>query len=88
MRSTHLHPEYAEGRVAREIEEKTARLPSDTFLWLGLSAIAGSLIMKLMGKSHMSLFIGEWAPVILLLGVYNKLVKIAGSDQVETPLRR
>lgn len=28
-------------------------------------------------------FIGMWAPTFLLLGLYNKLVKVAGSDRVE-----
>jgi hypothetical protein len=27
--------------------------------------------------------VGEWVPTILLLGVYNKIVKVAGSDRFD-----
>jgi hypothetical protein len=72
-------PEHAEGQVARTIEQQTAKLPSDTFLWAAVGAIAGSLTLQLAGKQKASLFIGQWAPTFLLLGLYNKIVKVAGS---------
>ena len=73
-------PEHREGVVARTIEEQTAKLPSDTFLWLAFGSIAGSLTLKFLGRSHDALFVGQWAPTFLILGLYNKLVKVAGSD--------
>ena len=73
-------PEHQEGTVARAIEQQTAKLPSDTFLWLAGASIATSLTLKLMGKDHEALFVGQWAPSFLLLGLYNKIVKVAGSD--------
>jgi len=73
-------PEHAEGTVARAIENQTAKLPSDTFLWLAGASIATSLTLRLMGHEHKSLFVGQWAPTFLILGLYNKLVKVAGSD--------
>jgi hypothetical protein len=72
--------EHSEGRVARAIEQQTAKLPSDTFLWAAGGAIATSLTLKIMGKDHESMFIGQWVPTLLILGLYNKLVKVAGSD--------
>ena len=30
-----------------------------------------------------STFIGQWVPTLLLLGVYNKIVKVMGSDRAE-----
>ena len=77
---TFTPPEHSEGPVAKAIEEQTAKLPSDTFLWLAGASIAGSLTLKLMGKDHQALFVGQWAPTFLILGLYNKLVKVAGSD--------
>ncbi len=74
---------HAEGRVAKTIEDQTARLPSDTFLWLALASMAVSATAQLSGKKHVSLFIGQWAPTFLLFGVYNKLVKQLGSDRTE-----
>ena len=75
-------PEHAEGTVARTIEEQTAKLPSDTFLWLAGASIAGSLALKFAGHKHDALFVGQWAPTFLLLGVYNKIVKTHGHDRL------
>jgi hypothetical protein len=74
--------EHSEGPVARAIEEQTAKLPSDAFLWAAGASIAASLILKMLDKHHEALFVGQWAPTILILGLYNKLVKQHGSDQV------
>jgi hypothetical protein len=74
---------HSEGRVAKTIEEQTAKLPSDTFLWLAVGSITGSAVLQLVGNRHASLFVGQWAPTFLLLGVYNKLVKQLGSDRTE-----
>jgi len=73
---------HAEGPVARGIEEYAAQLPSDTFLWAAGASIVGSLSLMATGNRHGSLFVGQWAPTFLLLGLYNKIVKVAGSDRV------
>jgi len=73
-------PEHEEGVVARTIEQQTAKLPSDTFLWLAGGSIATSLTLKIMGRDKDALFVGQWAPTFLILGLYNKLVKLMGSD--------
>lgn len=33
-------------------------------------------------RAPIASFIGQWAPTLLLLGLYNKIVKVAGSDRV------
>lgn len=71
----------SEGKVAKAIESQTSRLPSDTFLWLAIGSMAASAILQVSGRKHSSLFVGQWAPAILIMGLYNKLVKVAGSDQ-------
>ena len=72
--------EHREGAVARTIEQQTAKLPSDTFLWAALGSIGLSLTFQLMGDEKKANFIGHWAPTFLTLGLYNKLVKLQGSD--------
>jgi len=42
-----------------------------------------SATLQMMGKRHVSLFIGQWAPTLLICGVYNKLVKQLGSDRMD-----
>lgn len=73
---------HQEGRVAHMIEDQTARLPSDLFLWAALGSIAGSLALKMADREHEALFVGQWAPTFLILGLYNKLVKVAGHDAI------
>lgn len=73
--------EQTEGPVARAIEQQTAKIPSDVFLWAAGGAILGSLTLKTMGRDHRALWIGQWVAPFLLLGIYNKLVKVAGSDR-------
>lgn len=75
--------EHAEGTVAKTIEKQTAKLPSDTFLWLAFGSIGISAGLQVLGRQQLSNFVGQWAPTFLILGLYNKLVKVAGSDHLE-----
>lgn len=75
--------EHSEGTVARTIEQQTARLPSDLFLWAAIGAIGTSAVLEFSGNHEKSQFVGQWAAPFLLLGVYNKLVKVAGSDKLD-----
>lgn len=75
---------HSEGPVAKTIEEYTAKLPSDTFLWLAMGSIGASLTLKFVGRDHEALFVGQWAPTFLILGIYNKLVKQLGSDRLDS----
>jgi hypothetical protein len=72
---------HKEGPVAKGIEKQTAKIPSDVFLWAAVGAMATSLTLKLSGRKHDALFVGQWAAPFLLFGVYNKLVKVAGHDK-------
>lgn len=72
---------HSEGVVAKAIEQQTAKLPSDVFLWAAGGSIAASAVLQLIGKQKASLFLGQWVAPFMLLGVYNKIVKVAGSDR-------
>jgi hypothetical protein len=74
------NPQKKEGPVARAIEEQTARIPSDVFLWASIGVMAVSLGLKIFRKDETSMFLGQWAPAFLLFGIYNKLVKELGHD--------
>ncbi len=79
--------EHAEGTVAKTIEEQTAKLPSDLFLWAAMGSIATSAALHFAGNKNTSVFVGQWAPTFLLLGIYNKLVKQLGSDSTDARAR-
>jgi hypothetical protein len=78
--------QHSEGAVARTIEHQTAKLPSDTFLWMAVGAMATSATLQIMGQRHVSLFIGQWAPTFLIFGLYNKMVKELGHDRNDNRL--
>jgi hypothetical protein len=79
---TSPEPSQREGTVARTIEQQTAKIPSDWFLWGALGSIGASLIFTIAGAQKKANFIGHWAPTLLILGMYNKMVKLHGSDSV------
>jgi hypothetical protein len=77
--------DHSEGTVARSIEQQTAKLPSDTFLWAAIGAMGVSAALQVSGKREVSNFIGEWVPTLLIFGLYNKMVKLLGSEGERRP---
>lgn len=76
--------EIQEDQLTAAIEKCTARVPSSAYLGAAVASMAVSAGFRLAGKDHLALFIGQWAPSFLLLGLYNKLVKQHGSDAAST----
>jgi hypothetical protein len=37
-------------------------------------------MLMLSGRKEAGNFIGQWAPTLLIIGLYNKLVKVQGSE--------
>lgn len=73
--------QHREGKVTKQIEKETAKLPSDLFLAASVTAMATSMVLKLLNKNHSALFVGQWAAPFLLFGIYNKIVKVEGHDK-------
>lgn len=71
---------HQEGTLAKTIENQTAKVPSDVYLWSAVTCMGVSLALKCMKHKHFALFIGQWAAPLLLFGIYNKIVKTEGSD--------
>jgi len=76
-----------EGKTAKAIEKQTSKIPSDVFLWSALGSMAVSAGLKIAGNDKTALFVGQWAAPFLLLGLYNKIVKVEGSDKETDPAR-
>jgi hypothetical protein len=73
-----LRSEHGESSLTRLIEQQTAKIPSDFFLAAALGAMAASLTFELTGRQRVSRFVGMWPGPLLVMGVYNKLVKVLG----------
>lgn len=71
-------PEHSESRLTLLLEEQSAKIPSHLFLTLSLCAMGASLAFELAGRRRTSQFVGMWPPALLVMGVYNKLVKTNG----------
>jgi hypothetical protein len=80
MMINEINPQQEEGKVAEAIENQTAKIPSDAFLWASITAMGVSLTLKCLGRKHTALFVGQWVSPFLLLGIYNKIVKTRGND--------
>lgn len=73
-----VRAEHAEGTFTRLIEKQTAKVPSDVFLFVAIGSMGASLALEVAGRTRLSRFVGMWAPTLLTMGVYNKLVKTFG----------
>lgn len=72
-------PEHDEDSFTRVIEQQTAKIPSHFFLSGSLLSMAVSAALELRGSERAARFIGSWVAPLLLMGVYNKLVKSNGT---------
>lgn len=79
-REPHGIHDIEEGHMTKTLERQTARIPSTVYLLAAGASIVGSLVLQFMGRRERSLFVGQWAPTFLLLGIYNKQVKTQGHD--------
>ncbi len=73
---------HSEGTVARRIENDTAQVPSDWFLWAAGAAVLGSLALHVLDRNEDAQFVGQWVAPVTPLGIDNKIVKVAGSERV------
>lgn len=73
-----------EGSFTKAIEKQTAKIPSTVYLGLAAGSVVLSAALAMSEKRKgWANFVGLWVPSILLLGVYNKIVKTQGSDKTE-----
>lgn len=64
--------------VTSRIEGATAKIPSSTFLALALASMGAALAFQVTGRKSWGNFVGQWAPTLLIMGLYNKVVKQHG----------
>jgi hypothetical protein len=73
-------PEPREDEFTKRIERYTAAIPSSAFLAVGVGAMVLSLGAQLAGGKWGN-FIAQWVPTWLIIGLYNKMVKLEGHDR-------
>lgn len=73
-----IRPQHGENALTRLIEQQTAKVPSAAFLTASFAAALVSLGYELKDRPRASRFVGMWVAPLLVMGVYNKLVKTLG----------
>jgi hypothetical protein len=72
-----------EDQFTKSVEEYTAAIPSSAYLAVAIGAMGLSLFCQATGRGKWGNFIAQWVPTWLMIGVYNKLVKLDGHDQTD-----
>src|SRR5690242_11340427 len=74
-------PRAQEGPLTKQVENITAKVPSMGYLALALGSMAVSAsIAAFTERKTLANFVGLWVPTLMLVGIYNKLVKLEGND--------
>jgi len=76
-------PKNTEDEITKSIENYTAAIPSSAFLGVAVGAMAVSLLFQVGGRGNWGNFVAQWVPTWLIIGVYNKLVKLEGHDRTD-----
>jgi hypothetical protein len=82
-RGRHEGPESTEDSLTKEVEKYTGAVPSVAYLGVALGAMGLSLACEIAGRGKWGNFIAQWVPTLLIIGVYNKLVKLGGHDRFD-----
>ena len=72
-----------EDSFTKSVEEYTSEIPSSAFLGVAVGAMALSFVCQVTGQGKWGNFIAQWVPTWLVIGVYNKLVKLEGHDHTD-----
>jgi hypothetical protein len=73
-------PFTSEDEFTKNLESYTAAIPSSAYLGVAVGAMALSLFCQVTGRGKWGNFIAQWVPTWLIIGVYNKIVKLEGHD--------
>ena len=76
-------PMPTEDQFTKSVEQYTAAIPSSAYLGIAVGAMALSLICQMTGRGKWGNFIAQWVPTWLILGLYNKLVKLEDHDRYQ-----
>lgn len=71
----------AESRLTKSVQQYAASIPSSAILGAAVGAMVAALVSLLAGRGKWGNFIAQCVPACLLIGLYNKLVKLEGQNR-------
>jgi len=60
----------------KRVDDMAAKIPNVGYMGLAVGSMLLSASLVLLKKKELGNFVGLWAPSLLIIGVYNKLVKM------------
>jgi hypothetical protein len=62
------------GGLQRSFFRVTDNIPEEAWYWMAVGSIGLSAGLRLAGREHWSLFVGQWPPTFILFGLYHRLI--------------
>ncbi len=85
MQKDDMQQSYAGQEQAQKLAERVASqiesMPPDTFLLGAALSVGASLVLRLTGRYQDALFVGQWAPTLLLVGLYSRAMSTGALRQ-------
>lgn len=78
-----MEPRPTEDQFTKTIESYTAAVPSSAYLAVAIGAMGLSLACQVAGRGKWGNFVAQWVPTWLIIGLYNKLIKLEGHDRFQ-----
>ncbi|HVJ07024.1 MAG TPA: hypothetical protein VM554_01435 [Acidisarcina sp.] len=79
------HSEEMKKDQSMMFECGATKCPGKGFFCAAFTSMLASVALKIAGKDHMSLFIGQWAAPLLILATYKEMVKQHASNSPKMP---
>ena len=83
LQQEYLNPENVR-RIKRGLVAQVESLSPDTLMLGAAVSGAASLMLRIVGRQQDAQFVGQWAPTLLLVGLYAKGQGISGERRAES----
>ncbi len=75
-------------RLVERVTSQLESIPPDSFLVGAALSVGASLALRVAGRYQDALFVGQWAPTLLLVGLFSKVMSAGALIQESShPLR-
>lgn len=63
-----------------DVFEFLDEIPASTYIYAMLGSILASATLYALGRRHSAIFVGEWAPTFVIVGLFYKLLRPSGRN--------
>jgi hypothetical protein len=66
--------------IERVVEDYTSKIRPEDFVAMAFGSMAISALFRLIGKNDDAMFVGQWAPSLLALAIFNQIRRRKKND--------